>query len=140
MAEQAHPLQPERIDRVAHVHGEALDLVAVLGLVGLAVPAHVEGDDTTAGRKLLHLGLELRGGLRPAGDHDEGRAAALLHVVKADSVICRDMRHGPVSFSNRPLRRCAEPLATGQAGIEYRAQEGERCDQDNRRAVMLSAS
>ena len=83
--------QVQRLDRVVHVLGQPADLVAELGLVGLAVAAHVERDHAVAIGEAVELVPELLGGLRPARDHQDRLARARFQVIEADAVAGRDV-------------------------------------------------
>ena len=72
MAEHVGLVEPERVEHAREVARQPGDAVAALGLVALAVAAHVERDDAgSGGRQLLDVAPELGRRLRPARDHDE---------------------------------------------------------------------
>jgi hypothetical protein len=51
-------------------------------------------NDAVAVAQSFELMLELLGGLRPAGDHDQRRAGASLQIAKGHTVTGRDLAHG----------------------------------------------
>ena len=91
VAEDVDLVEVQRLDRVVHVLGQPADLVAELGLVGLAVAAQVERDHAVAIGEAVELVPELLGGLRPARDHQDRLARARFQVIEADAVAGRDV-------------------------------------------------
>jgi hypothetical protein len=103
-AERVEPVEPQVVDEVQHVGGEARDAVAVVRLAGQPVPAEVHGDDTASGRKPPRLVAKHLLGLPPAVQHDQREAlSAAVLVHQLHTVAGRQPVHGLHSdSSSRP--------------------------------------
>jgi hypothetical protein len=122
MAKDVDVLQAERVNHVVRVLGQAADLVAVLRLIGLAMAAHVDRDHPVAVGQAAQLVLELLGGLRPAGDHQDRLTRPGLEVVQIDAIAGSDLSHpaGDLRAGGPACRRRRQRSGEGEnAGAPY---------------------